>query len=223
MAKKVYTDLDLDQVSTINQGGFEKIAGDAPTPVDGQEWYNTTSDKRKVHIDTTTQVYAFESWVTAEINKLERIQGSFDASAGLLPNSGNKTQGDLTQIVPGDYWIISVGGTIAGIGGDDVLAVGDKLQYVGGGAGTASNWVGIQTNLNDANIGTVKKERQTVNLVANTPLTVTAATIADIHSVQVYNSAGLEIVVNIDRSGAANTRILTSKKSLTGVVVELLG
>lgn len=223
MAKKVLTDLDLDQVSTINNGGFEKIAGDAVSPVDGQEWYNTTTDKRRVHIDSTTQTYAFESWVTSEINKLERIQGSFDASSGLLPTASNKTQGDLTQIVAGDYWIVSVAGTIAGIGGADELSVGDKLQYVGGGASTAANWVGIQTNLNDANIGNVKRERQTVNLVANTPLTVTSAAISSIHSVQVYNSAGLEIIVDIDRSGAANTRILTSKRSLTGVVVELLG
>jgi hypothetical protein len=223
MAKKILTDLDLDQVSTINQGGFEKVAGNPSAPVDGQEWYDTTDDKRKVRVDTTTETYAFESWVVEEINKLERIQGSFSAAAGLLPTSANKINGDLTQIVPGDYWIISTAGTIAGIVGADQLSVGDKLQYVGGGVSTASNWVGIQTNLNDDDLGGVKSERQTVNLVANTPLTVTAAVIADIHSVQVFNSAGLEIVVGIDRSGAANTRILTSKRTLSNVVVELLG
>lgn len=166
---------------------------------------------------------SLKAWVTSEINKLERIQGSFDASPGLLPVAGDKIYGDLTQIVAGDYWIISVAGTIAGIGGEDVLDIGDKLQYVGGGAATAANWVGIQTNLNDANIGNVKAEKQTVALVAGTPLAVNAATIANIHSVQVYNSAGALIVVDIEKLGGNNQRTLTSKKSLTGVVVELTG
>lgn len=221
MAKSVETDLIFNG-NEAQQVSMEKVATDPATPTDGQEWLNTTSKKRKFYDGTATQIYASESYVTTEINKLERIQGSYDASTGLLPTAANKIAGDLTTVVAGDYWIVSVAGTIAGIGGDDVLAVGDKLQYVGGGAATAANWVGIQTNLNDANIGNVKKERQTVNLVAGTPLTVTAASISDIHSVQVYNSAGDEIILDVEK-GTANQRILTSRRSLTGVIVDLLG
>jgi hypothetical protein len=221
MAKSIETDLIFNG-NEAQKVSMEKVATDPSTPTDGQEWLNTATKKRKFYDGTSTQVYASESYVTTEINKLERIQGSFDASGGLLPTAANKIAGDLTTVVAGDYWIISVAGTIAGVQGADELAVGDKLQYVGGGASTASNWVAIQTNLNDANIGNVKKERQTVNLVANTPLTVTAAVISDIHSVQVYNSAGQEIVVDVLK-GTANQRILTAKRSLTGVIVDLLG
>ncbi len=222
MAKLFHVDIDLD-LNQLKNALLDKLASDPVSPTEGQIWYNDTSNEIKYYDGVSVKTVATKEYVISEINKLERIQGSFDASGGLLPVAGDKIAGDLTQIVAGDYWIISVGGTIAGIGGDDVLAVGDKLQYVGGGAGTAANWVGIQTNLNDANIGNVKGEKQTVALVANTPLNVNAASIASIHSVQVYNSAGKEIVVDIEKLGAANQRTLTSKKSLTGVVVELLG
>lgn len=222
MAKKFHVDLDLD-LNQLKNAVADSLASDPGSPVEGQFWFNTTDNVLKYYDGTTIRVVADRAWVTSEINKLERIQGSFDASPGLLPVAGDKTQGDLTQIVAGDYWIISVAGTIAGIGGDDVLSIGDKLQYVGGGAGTAANWVGIQTNLNDANIGNIKGEKQTVNLVANTPLNVNAASISNIHSIQVYNSAGAEIVVDIEKLGGGNQRTLTSKKSLTGVVVEMTG
>lgn len=222
MAQKFHVDIDLD-LNELKNAVLDKLATDPVAPVEGQVWYNTVSDEVKYYDGTAVRVIASKAWVTSEINKLERIQGSFDASAGLLPVAGDKIYGDLTQVVAGDYWIISVGGTISGIGGDDILSIGDKLQYVGGGAATAANWVGIQTNLNDANIGNVKAEKQTVALVANVPLAVNAATIANIHSVQVYNSAGALIVVDIEKLGGANQRTLTSKKSLTGVVVELTG
>lgn len=222
MAQKFHVDIDLD-LNELKNALLDKVATDPVSPVEGQVWYNTATDEVKYYDGTAVRIIASKAWVTSEINKLERIQGSFDASAGLLPVAGDKIYGDLTQIVAGDYWIISVAGTIAGIGGEDVLDIGDKLQYVGGGAGTAANWVGIQTNLNDANIGNVKAEKQTVNLVANVPLAVNAATIANIHSVQVYNSAGALIVVDVEKLGGANQRTLTSKKSLTGVVVELTG
>ena len=222
MAKKFHVDIDLD-LNQLKNAVADSLASDPVSPVEGQVWYNTTSNELKYYDGAVVKVVADKAWVTSEINKLERIQGSYDASGGLLPTAANKTQGDLTQIVAGDYWIISVAGTIAGIQGDDVLGIGDKLQYMGGGAATAGNWVGIQTNLNDANIGNVRGEKQTVNLVANTPLNVNAAQVANIHSVQVYNSAGDEIIVDIQKLGPANQRTLTSKKTLTDVVVELLG
>jgi hypothetical protein len=222
MAKLFQTDIDLD-LNQLKNAVADTVTTDPVSPAEGQFWYNTTDNVLKYFDGVAVKVIADRAWVTAEINKLERIQGSFDASAGLLPTASNKIAGDLTQIVAGDYWIIGVAGTIAGIQGDDVLSIGDKLQYVGGGAGTAANWVGIQTNLNDANIGNIKGEKQTVNLVANTPLNVNAASIANIHSIQIYNSAGTEIIVDIQKLGGANQRTLTSKKSLTGVVVEMTG
>lgn len=224
MALPIYVDIDLNG-NEIKNMRLEQLAAD-PTGLDlysGRAWYNTTTNEVKYYDGTVVQVVASKAYVISEINKLERLQGAYDASSGLLPTAANKTQGDLTQLVAGDYWIISVAGTIAGIRGDDVLSIGDKLQYLGGGAGVANNWVGIQTNLNDSLIGNQTGEKQTVNLVANTPLNVNAATISNIHSVQTYDSAGKLIIVDVEKLGGNNQRTLTSKKSLTGVVVELIG
>ena len=224
MAKKFYTDIDMNE-QEVRNFSLEKLAADPSGGglYTGRKWYNTTESVAKYYDGVAVRVYASRAWVTSEINKLERLQGSFDASSGALPTASNKSQGDLTQIVSGDYWIISVAGTIVGIQGADELSVGDKLQYTSGGAGTAANWVGIQTNLNDDKIGDIKGEKQTVNLVANTPLAVNAATLANIHSIQIYDPAGAEIVIDVEKLGGNNQRTLTSKKSLTNVVVEMTG
>jgi hypothetical protein len=141
----------------------------------------------------------------------------------LLPVAADKTQGDLTTIHKGDYWIITVAGTIAGIQGSDVLEIGDVVQFYGTTPATAADWIGIQRNVDDGVLSTTVCEKQTVTLVANTPLNVNAASISNIHSIQVYNSAGDLIVVDIEKNGGNNQRTLTSKKALTNIVVEMIG
>ena len=221
MAKKFQVDIDLDGLQ-IKNVVVDSVASDPVSPVTGQIWYNTTSNKLKYYDGTTVQTVASESYVLNQIQQIGQSQGAYDASSGLLPTSSNLIDGDTT-IRRGDYWDISVAGTIAGIGGADELSIGDVLKFVGTNPATASHWIGIQRNLNDTLLGNVVGEKQTVNLVANTPLNVNAATITNIHSIQVYNSAGAEIIVDIEKLGGNNQRTLTSKKSLTGVVVELLG
>lgn len=71
--------------------------------------------------------------------------------------------------------------------------------------------------------GVCTGEEQTVNLAANTPLLVIAATLSKIFSVQIYNSAGEMIIIDIEKLGADNERTLTSKKPLNNVLVQLVG
>jgi len=221
--KKFYVDIDLTQSSSIKNGGFEKVATDPASPVEGQEWCNTTDGKRKVFKGGQVLEYAFQTDVTAAVNALGQLQGSFDANPGSLPTIADKTKGDLSALVAGDQWVVTNGGTIAGIQGEDTLEIGDKLQYIGGTPTDAANWVGIQTNLDISAVGNSSSERQTVALVANTPLTVAATTLSDIHSIQVYDSTGKLIEVCIEMGANANERVLTSNASLTGVVVDLVG
>lgn len=221
MAKIVHTDLNMDG-NELRNVSFEKLASDPVSPVAGQYWYNTTSGKAKFYDGATTHIIADEAYVQSQIQQIGQSQGAFDASPGLLPTVVNLIDGD-TVIRRGDYWDISVAGTIAGIGGADELAIGDVLKFVGTNPATPAHWIGIQRNINDTLLGDVKGERQTVALTANVPLTVTAATIANLYSVQVYNSANQEIILDVERGVGLNQRILTSKKSLTGVIVELMG
>lgn len=223
MAQKLFqVDINLDG-NELKNVVVDKVASDPISPVAGQFWYNTTVNKLKYYDGTAVRIIASEDYVTNAINQLGQIQGAFDASGGLLPVAGDKTQGDLTTIKKGDYWIITVAGTIAGIEGSDVLAVGDIIQFFGSNPATAGDWVGIQRNIDDTVLGNARTERQTVNLVANTPLNVNAATLTDIFSVQTYDSTGEEIIVSVKKLGPANQVTLESKKSLTGVDVDLVG
>lgn len=223
MAKSVYVDLNL-QENEIQNVSLEKLATDPSGGglYEGRIWENTTENKIKHYVGGQIRVLADEAFVQSAIQQIGQSQGGFDASGGLLPTIADLIDGD-TVIRRGDYWDITAGGTIAGIGGDDVLSVGDVLKFVGTNPATPAHWLGIQRNLNDTLLGDVKAERQTVNLVANTPLTVSASTIANVHSVQTFNSTDEEIILEVKRGIGLNQRILTSKKSLTGVVVELLG
>lgn len=221
MAKFVHTDLNMDG-NELRNVSFEKLASDPVSPVAGQYWFNTTSGKAKFYDGAVTHIIADEAYVQSQIQQIGQSQGAFDASPGLLPTVVDLIDGD-TVIRRGDYWDISVAGTIAGIGGADELSIGDVLKFVGTNPATPAHWIGIQRNINDTLLGDVKGERQTVALTANVPLTVTASTIANLYSVQVYNSANQEIILDVERGVGLNQRILTSKKSLTGVIVELMG
>jgi len=224
MAQKVYTDFDMNE-QEIRNVSVEKL-GAHPSGgglFQGRIWELTTDGKVYYYDGTTIRAVASEAYVTAAINQLGQIQGGFSAVAGLLPTAANKTQGDLTTIKKGDFWVITAAGTIAGIGGSDVLSIGDLIQFFGTTPATPADWIGIQRNLDDAAIGDVRGEKQTVSLVANTPLPVNAATISNIHSIQVYNSAGDLLILDIQKLGGNNQRTLTSKKALTNVVVEMTG
>jgi hypothetical protein len=192
---------------------------------DGQLVLRTDLNKLEYQSNGTDILVATESYVAQQVAALGQLQNGFDASSGALPTAANKVSGDTTQILKGDYWYVSTAGTISGIEGDDVLSVGDVLIYLGGGATTAANWLGVNRNLNDGSIssGAAQSETQTVALVANTDLTVTAATVVNIRSVQTYNSTDEEILLQVKRGTNPNQIILTSNQSLTGVRVDLVG
>lgn len=223
MSKSVETDLNFHG-NEIQSVSMEKLAVDPVSPFAGQFWLNTTPPMKKKFFDgTTVHIVADEAYVQTQIQQIGQIQGGFDASSGLLPTTSNLMDGD-TVVRRGDYWDITASGSIVGItGGSDLLSVGDVLKFIGTNASNAAHWLGIQRNINDTLLGNAKTERQTVTLVANTPLTVSAAAIADIYSVHAYNSVGEEIILEVKKGTNANQRILVAKRSLTGVVVDLMG
>jgi hypothetical protein len=221
MGKSVETDLKLNG-NELQSVSFEKLASDPLAPTAGQYWLNTTSNKAKFFDGAVVHVLTDELYVQSLIQQIGQSQGGFDASAGLLPTVADLIDGD-TVIRRGDYWDITAEGSIAGISGDALLSIGDVLKFVGTVPSNPAHWLGIQRNLNDTLLGNVKGERQTVNLVAHTPLTVSAATVADVFSIHTYNSEGDEIIIDVKRGLLANQRILTANRSLTGVIVELMG
>lgn len=205
----IYVDKNHNQQS-IKDAQFKEVA--APT-FEGHE--TRTISTRQILLGGVVKTYAFLSDLAQDPVQLA---GSLDASGGNLPAGAG--------IVPGYKYVVTVGGTIAGIQGDDTLSNGDMLLFIGGSpddAADATQWVGVQQNQNDAKVGAGDFQRITVALAANTPLTAIATTLTDVHSINIYNSAGEEIELKVSKTANLNERVLESNIALVGVVVEFGG
>lgn len=200
----------------LQNASLEKLASD-PTGGDlyqGRIWFNTTSDTIKVYDGTDVKIVAYLS------DALDGggFVGSHDATTG-IPTTGS---GEAGAIEAGDTWVINVAGTITGIEGADELSVGDLLIATADGANSAAQFVGVQRNLNDDVL--TAYDIQTVNLVAATPLTVTASNFSgNVISVEVYNSAGRRINVRQTLGGSSNEIILRSNQNLSNLSVRMVG
>ena len=222
--KDIETDLNMNGNQLINIVD-EKVSTDPAGLTTARYWFNTTSGKKKFSPDgVAVKIIATEDWVQTAINQIGQAQGGFDASSGALPTPANTTDGGGdTAIRRGDYWDITVAGTITGIQGADELSVGDLLKFTGTTPTNAAHWVGIQRNLNDTLLGNVKRESQTVDLVANTDKIISAATLTYVATIVVFNSAGSEIIVDVKKGANPNQRVLRATRSLTNVVVDMTG
>ncbi len=220
--KRILHSIDLAQAGAIIAGKFEVLASDPTSPVEAQEWFNSTDSLRKVVANGIVEEYAFRSWVIQQINLLGRSQGSFDASTSSLPTITDKVAGDLAALQAGDYWFISNGGTIANIVGDDVLSLGDKIQFTGGDPTDATNWIGVQTNINDSILGDTFSDRILVSMAANTPTTITSTIISDIHSTEAY-LGGEKVGVCINEAATPNARIVETSIAVTSLAIHITG
>lgn len=205
----------LDMVTNeIQNASFEKLAAD---PVggdlfEGRFWLNTTDGLIKVYRNSEIKIFAYLSDLVGG--------GAFahDATTG-IPTAGSGING---AIKAGDTYFITVAGTIVGIGGDDKLDIGDLLIAIADGANSAAQFIGKQRNLDDAVL--VGGEVQTVNLVAATPLTITAVNFSgNVLDVEIYRADGRQINVRKTLGAGANQMILRSNQSLTGVSVRVVG
>jgi len=153
MAKKnTYVDQDFNQ-QEIQNFSIEKLAAH-PTGGDlfeGRAWQLTTDD----------HVYHYSGGQVRQIANIDDlnkfgslIPGGHDASGGLIPTQGSGVDdlgaADLS-IEAGDTWRITVAGTIVGLAsGSDELDAGDVLIALVDTAATASDFMAIQLNLEDA-------------------------------------------------------------------------
>jgi len=203
---------------------------------DGRFAYDTTKNQI-VHYDGS-------AWRTisnsSDSNKFGSLIGSLDASGGLpdgttagqVGSGVDELGAPLTtsaSLQKGDFWIISVNGTIAGITGHDELSVGDILMCTVDGSTTASEWAGIQMNLQDPPVGTIFDATKTAALIAATPLSfaaemaaTTPLAMATIKSVQVIDNANGEDITSGLRIDWAAKEI-ESNSSIGSVTISILG
>lgn len=87
---------------------------------------------------------AIKNYCSGLIASLGKLVGAHDAGEGDLPSTGSGPNG---AIVAGDYWRISIGGTITGLG---ELEPGDVIVAAVDGADEASEFFALQANLVNA-------------------------------------------------------------------------
>lgn len=185
--KNIYVHVD-HHGQEIQNVSLQKLTTVAIAALAGADLY----DGRIVYDTDKNQIVTYNGviWQTiansSDLNKFGAQIGAVDASVGLPDGvtpgqvgSGVDELGEslvgVASIQTGDTWIVTTAGVIAGIAGDDTLDVGDLLMATADGAAIAADWVGIQMNVNDLNLGINNWSASTV-YAANAVVTAVSPT-----------------------------------------------
>ena len=130
------------------------------------------------YFDGTT---AHQLATVAEVSGASSFRGAIDLSNNALPNAARATVRANEALIAGNFFVVSAGGTIAGIGGADTLAPADLLFLVGTDAAVAANWVGISRSL-DVTGFEIRESVTLASLPVNTATLVKPTSIKTISS-----------------------------------------
>lgn len=197
--KKILHHLDLNQ-NEIQNVVIQNLATDPSSPSIGQVWYNTSQNRLKTYDGTSVVAVA----MIEDLNSFGRLIGGHDASQP-LPTTGSgldKSTGSADNTIEaGDFWRITNGGTITGLqGGSETLEAGDVLMALVDNAANASDFLGIQTNVDLANA--VNSYTTTVTLGdAQGVTTVTHNLNKNNPVVVAYDSSGNEVGIQVQNAG----------------------
>jgi len=185
------------EIVLTNADGKLIRTGAPTTPVESDTWYDTADDRIKYRDGAGVN----QTLVTqSDIGDVMKIRGTFSAAAGQRPDQVTPA---ITNIEAGNVWVVSVGGTLTGIGGDDVLAPGDLLMATVDAPTTAADYTGIEMNRNINLNNMASFERVTQALTAGNN-TVTATVLTNVAWAGVLNAANQQEDL-IDITRASNT------------------
>jgi hypothetical protein len=162
-------------------------AADPVSPVVGVPWINTTEQRIKYFNGTEVKSVA----LLEDLSAIGRYRGSWDADTG-IPTAANSTILPGDPIVAGDWWRIVGAGTIPNLLGEDSLEAGDLLFADADDANTASQFFGVQANVN---LSPTRVDSETVvleSLPANSPTEV-ASNLDSITSYKILSSANKDL------------------------------
>lgn len=158
MPQPFYKHLDGNGIAEIRN--FLVGAGNALTT---EKQFRYNNGRIEYHDGTKVQLIA----TVSDTNAASAFRGAIDLSTGALPTAAKATVRANDPLVPGNFFVVSVGGTIAGIGGEDKLNGSDLIFLVGSDAAVASNWVGISRSL-DVTPFQIRESVTLASLPANT-------------------------------------------------------
>lgn len=124
----------------------------------------------------------------ADTNAASAFRGAIDLSAGALPTAAKATVRPNDALSSGNFFVVSVGGTLAGIGGEDKLNNSDLIFLIGTDAALASNWVGISRSL-DVSPFQIRESVTLASLAANAATLVKPTSIKTISSYLVLDGS----------------------------------
>jgi len=164
---------------------------------------------------------AIKSYVDNQVTSLGSFAGDFDASGGTLPTTGTGLAG---AIAAGDYWRVSVAGTITGLGPDPVLEVSDVLVAKIDGADAASEFFALQGNITDmvSNPGAstdnaiAKFDGATGKAIQNSNVTISDDGTVNIPTGQTYNINGSAHTHTLD----ALTDVIAASTNLAALMAK---
>jgi hypothetical protein len=137
---------------------------------------------RNGRIEYSDGTTAYQLASVAEVSGASAFRGAIDISAGTLPTAARATVRANEALIAGNFFVVSVGGAIAGIGGADTLAPSDLLFLTGTDAAVAANWVGISRSLDV----TAFQIRESVNLASLPVSTATLVKPTNIKTISSY-------------------------------------
>lgn len=165
--------------------------------------------------NTVPSALSVKNYVDGAVTGSDHDAGDFDASGGYVPAIGT---GVASAIMKGDYWRITVAGTITGVTPNASLQVGDVLYAKVDGASAGSQFFAVQGNLNAATTtvtGTVMLATE-ADAKAKTDM-AKAVTPADLSTF----ARQAKVTVTTDNTATAHTVVHNMAKPLEELTVQL--
>lgn len=213
-----FKSLNGQNVNFLRNWLLDAVATDPAVAQALQLKWHSTDLRLKVHDGTNVKQVA---WLS-DLSEFSRYRGTWDASTG-IPTAAGSTISPGTAIEAGDRWLVTTGGTIAGLVGEsDTLVAGDFIVATADAAAAAANFAGIQSNV-DTN-GLVYEETQLLAaLPADTATVVNFTTLTNIRNFEVYNGTAPIKHALVATRTAGNQITLQSSIALTNLSVEAHG
>ena len=132
--------LDGQLVAALKNFKINPIATDPAGPelVEGILWYVEDVQKWKYFDGTLLRTLGEGSG---------RKRGNYDASTGVIPDATSVTIDPTIPIANGDYFVVTVAGTLTGLIGEEELEVGDLLYANIDAPAAATDFYAVQTNI----------------------------------------------------------------------------
>lgn len=144
--RNFYTSVSFEQ-NEIKNVAIDNLASDPGSPVNGQFWFNTTTDQLKYYDGTSVQVVANISDIVGGVQLIDGYNATTDALDGSASTGlDGRNAGTQATANIGDFYYVTTSGTFYG----ENVAIGDSLINKTGANTALTDWIILEKNLDQA-------------------------------------------------------------------------